>query len=71
MGNQRFTGSVKWYNSEKGFGFIVPDGGGADVFVHRTAVERAKMAALSEGQRLEYGEESANNRVRACDLKPV
>lgn len=48
------TGTVKWFNSQKGFGFIQPDQGGADVFVHISAVERAGMASLHEGQKLSF-----------------
>jgi cold shock protein len=48
------TGTVKWFNSQKGFGFIAPDGGGNDAFVHISAVERAGMSDLREGQKIEY-----------------
>ena len=48
------TGTVKFFNSQKGFGFIVQDGGGPDVFVHATAVERAGMLGLVEGQKLRF-----------------
>jgi CspA family cold shock protein len=48
------TGTVKWFNSQKGFGFIAPDGGGNDAFVHISAVERAGLGDLREGQKLEY-----------------
>jgi len=48
------TGTVKWFNSTKGFGFIQPDAGGPDVFVHISAVERAGMGSLNEGQKLAY-----------------
>ncbi len=48
------TGTVKWFNGTKGFGFIQPDDGGADVFVHISAVERAGMSSISEGQKLKY-----------------
>ncbi len=48
------TGTVKWFNSQKGFGFIQPDEGGADVFVHISAVERAGLAGLHEGQKVSY-----------------
>ncbi|HEY7608549.1 MAG TPA: cold-shock protein [Alphaproteobacteria bacterium] len=48
------TGTVKWFNATKGFGFIAPDGGGKDVFVHVTAVQRAGLQALSEGQRVTF-----------------
>jgi CspA family cold shock protein len=47
-------GTVKWYNSEKGFGFIQPDDGGKDAFVHVSAIERAGMSDLREGQKISY-----------------
>ncbi|MFC1457961.1 cold-shock protein [Microvirga arabica] len=63
------TGTVKWYNETKGYGFIQPDTGGKDVFVHATALERAGMRGLAEGQKISYevesdrrtGKESATN----------
>lgn len=48
------TGTVKWFNSQKGFGFIQPDGGGPDVFVHISAVERAGLSGLNDGQKISY-----------------
>lgn len=48
------TGTVKWFNGEKGYGFIQPDGGGNDVFVHISAVEQAGMRSLNEGQKISY-----------------
>jgi len=48
------TGTVKFYNSQKGFGFIAPDNGGKDVFVHATALERAGMHTLNEGQKVSF-----------------
>jgi cold shock CspA family protein len=60
-------GAVKWFNSTKGYGFIQPDGGGKDVFVHISAVERAGLTSLNEGQTVEYevvenrGKSSAEN----------
>ena len=48
------TGTVKWFNAQKGYGFIQPDDGGKDVFVHISAVERAGMQTLSEGQKISY-----------------
>ena len=48
------TGTVKWFNAQKGFGFIQPDAGGQDVFVHISAVERAGMSSLNEGQKISY-----------------
>ena len=54
------TGTVKWFNSTKGFGFIQPDNGGADVFVHISAVERAGMRELVEGQKIGFELERDN-----------
>ncbi|WP_424631422.1 cold-shock protein [Bradyrhizobium sp. SYSU BS000235] len=48
------TGTVKWFNGQKGFGFIQPNGSGADVFVHISAVERAGLTGLAEGQKVSY-----------------
>ncbi|MBB3808307.1 cold-shock protein [Pseudochelatococcus contaminans] len=63
------TGTVKWYNEQKGYGFIQPDAGGKDVFVHVTAVQRAGLNSLADGQKISYeletdrrtGRESAVN----------
>ncbi|GJD47434.1 Cold shock protein CspA [Methylobacterium crusticola] len=63
------TGTVKWFNGQKGFGFIQPDDGGKDVFVHISAVERAGLQSLAEGQKVSYemetdrrsGKQSAGN----------
>lgn len=63
------TGTVKWFNEQKGYGFIQPDDGGKDVFVHISAVEQAGMRGLAEGQKIEYeivtdrrsGKQSAGN----------
>jgi len=52
--NQMTQGTVKWFNSQKGFGFIQPDDGSKDVFVHISAVERAGMSTLHEGQKVSY-----------------
>lgn len=57
------TGTVKWFNATKGFGFIQPDGGGQDVFVHISAVERAGLTTLNEGQQVEF--EIVNNRGKS------
>jgi cold shock protein len=67
------TGTVKWFNGTKGFGFIQPDSGGPDVFVHISAVERAGMRDLNEGQKIAY-EVVADRRTgksSADNLKPV
>ena len=65
------TGTVKWFNSTKGFGFIQPDDGGKDVFVHISAVERAGMQGLNEGQKLDYQEREERGKIAAVDLKPL
>ena len=67
------TGTVKWFNATKGFGFIRPDAGGTDVFVHISAVERAGMRDLNEGQKIAY-EVVADKRTgksSADNLKPA
>jgi cold shock protein len=48
------TGTVKWFNSQKGYGFITPEGGSKDIFVHISAVERAGLQTLNDGQRVQY-----------------
>lgn len=48
------SGTVKWFNNKKGFGFIVPDGGGTDVFVHISAVEKSGLQGLNEGQKVNF-----------------
>ena len=59
------TGTVKWFNAQKGYGFIQPTNGGADVFVHISAVERAGMDGLNEGQQLNFDlEQGQRGRVR-------
>jgi CspA family cold shock protein len=63
------TGSVKWFNVQKGFGFIQPSGGGKDVFVHISAVERAGLSALNEGQHLEFELEENRGKTSAVNLK--
>jgi cold shock protein len=64
------TGTVKWFNAQKGYGFIQPESGGADVFVHISAVERAGMDDLREGQRLNYElEQGQRGRVSAVNLR--
>jgi CspA family cold shock protein len=66
------TGTVKWFNAQKGYGFIQPDTSGADVFVHISAVERAGMDNLREGQKLDYElEQGQRGRVSAVNLRPV
>ena len=64
------TGTVKFYNSQKGFGFIAPDGGGNDAFVHITAVERSGMRTLRQDQRVSYDlQEDRRGKMAAVNLK--
>jgi cold shock protein len=63
------TGNVKWFNAAKGYGFIQPQSGGKDVFVHISAVERAGLSSLNEGQAVEYEEVSNKGKVSAENLK--
>lgn len=67
----RQTGTVKFYNSQKGFGFIKPDGGGNDVFVHVTAVERSGLGELNEGMRISFETEpdKRGKGPKAVDLQ--
>ncbi len=60
------TGTVKWFNSAKGFGFIEQDGGGQDAFVHISAVERAGMSDLREGQKIQYDLEAGRDGKTAA-----
>jgi CspA family cold shock protein len=63
------TGTVKWFNSTKGFGFIQPDGGGKDVFVHVSAVDRAGLNGLNEGQKVSYDIQEERGKQAAVNLK--
>jgi cold shock protein len=63
------TGTVKWFNPTKGYGFIQPSGGGRDVFVHISAVERAGLSTLNEGQTVEYEEVANKGKTSAENLK--
>ncbi len=62
------TGTVKWFNATKGYGFIRPDDGGNDVFVHVTAVEQAGLRSLVEGQRVNFEAESGQRGLKAVAL---
>jgi CspA family cold shock protein len=65
------TGTVKFFNSQKGFGFIQPQDGGKDVFVHISAVERAGMSTLNEGQKVSYEVVSERGKLAAANLQAV
>ncbi len=62
-------GTVKFFNSSKGFGFVTPEGGGKDVFVHASAVEAAGMSSLSEGQRISFETQPDPKGSKAVNLK--
>lgn len=65
------TGTVKFYNDQKGYGFIEPDNGGKDVFVHATALERAGMSGLSEGQKVSFdtAEDGRTGKIAVDNIK--
>ncbi|HOP19799.1 MAG TPA: cold-shock protein [Parvularculaceae bacterium] len=63
------TGTVKWYNSQKGYGFIAPDDGGKDVFVHATALESAGIRSLSDGQSVTFEVTQDRGKSSATSLK--
>jgi len=65
------TGTVKWFNGQKGFGFIQPDDGGKDVFVHISAVERAGLNGLNEGQKVSFEKREERGKIAAVDLKAM
>ncbi|RWO93351.1 MAG: cold-shock protein [Mesorhizobium sp.] len=67
------TGTVKWFNSQKGFGFIQPDEGGPDVFVHISAVERAGLRDLNEGQKVSYElvQDKRSGKMSAGELRAL
>ncbi|QIB33531.1 cold-shock protein [Ancylobacter pratisalsi] len=67
------TGTVKWFNAQKGFGFIAPDNGGSDAFVHISAVERAGMSDLREGQKVSFElvTDQRSGKMSADRLQPV
>jgi len=66
------TGTVKWFNAQKGYGFIQPDDGGKDVFVHISAVERAGMGGLNEGQKVSFEvQKGQQGKTSAENLKAV
>ena len=65
------NGTVKWFNATKGFGFIQPEEGGPDVFVHISAVERAGLRGLNEGQRVAYEFQSERGKTAAVNLKTL
>lgn len=65
------TGTVKWFNATKGFGFIAPDDGGNDVFVHHTAISGSGYRELVEGQRVEFESQSSPKGPQATAVRPA
>ncbi|MBY0356088.1 MAG: cold-shock protein [Rickettsiales bacterium] len=65
------TGTVKWFNTQKGFGFIQPDDGGKDIFVHITAVQQAGLNGLNDGQKINYDLETSRDKTFATNLRPL
>ena len=63
------TGTVKWFNAQKGYGFIQPDNGGQDVFVHISAVEKAGLGSLNEGDKVSYEEVPNKGKTSAENLR--
>lgn len=71
MNSKMAQGSVKWFNSEKGFGFIAQDGGGPDVFVHYSAVSGSGFKSLEEGQRVEFEVGQGQKGPQAQDVRAI
>ena len=64
-------GTVKWFNDGKGFGFITPDGGGKDVFVHQSAIASSRFRSLAEGDRVEFQTEQGAKGLQAKEVKKI
>jgi CspA family cold shock protein len=65
------TGTVKWFNAEKGFGFIAPDGGGPDVFAHYSAIQVQGYKELSDGQQVEFDVTQGQKGPQAANIRPI
>jgi CspA family cold shock protein len=65
------TGTVKWFNDDKGFGFITPDEGGKDLFVHHTGINSQGFRSLSEGSRVSYEAEAGDKGPKAVNVSPI
>jgi CspA family cold shock protein len=69
--SDRITGTVKWFNGSKGYGFIAPDNGGEDVFVHYSAIQAAGYRNLDEGDRVEFSVEEGKKGLQAAEVTKV
>jgi cold shock protein len=65
------TGTVKWFNDDKGFGFITPDEGGKDLFVHHTGIAGNGFRSLSEGAKVEYESQASDKGPKAVNVQPI
>jgi CspA family cold shock protein len=65
------TGTVKWFNADKGFGFIAPDDGGEDVFAHFTAINSSGYRSLNENQKVEFDVEQGQKGLQAANIRPL
>lgn len=65
------TGTVKWFNSDKGFGFIVPDDGSRDIFVHHSVIDMSGFRALEENQKVEYSASQGAKGLQADQVRPL
>lgn len=65
------TGTVKWFNADKGFGFIAPDDGGDDVFAHFTAIQTSGYRTLNENQKVEFDVEQGQKGLQAANIRPL
>jgi CspA family cold shock protein len=65
------TGTVKWFNADKGFGFIAPDDGGADVFAHYSAIQSSGFRTLNEDQKVEFDVEEGPKGLQAANVRPL